>query len=508
MNKKLKIISIIISFLLLGFQYIIVLDGEKSLPSEDWSRSFTTNVSGDYAKLKSIPIDSGYATSLLNFNKMDSLSCSEDLQCTPVSSNSELNVYKNTWSDGDTTYFLKEDTFIQSTANGEKVIAESVENFAKSDDMLMYWLKNQQVVIQQGLNEFISYTTEYPIYTGEIVDEHFFIVTTNTRDNEFKILDGNNELKELFTFHLNSTENLYSLTITIESDNRFSLLLETGVNSGGAVSKVLRDVSFDLTENQNPPFTKLEFFDKESGAELFDIRHPLLHQGENGRSITFSAYMYDKSGVKVNKIFVGDYTPSQIEASAVTKKGDFFVNPTFITDDTIAYFKLNGNDKELMYSSSTDEKLAKSGAILKGDFKQAFYSLISLLFIGIVLLLLSFTWIVPGLSVGYGTQALLYKFRKPYSFSVSVYVNTIGLVITQIVLFSTILHPEKIVLKAPYLTEDWHVFLVVILAGVLCVLPVLLSRTKVSEDNFNTLILHTTGLNLFILFLILGPYFI
>jgi hypothetical protein len=340
------------------------------------------------------------------------------------------------------------------------------------------------------------------------VDEHFFIVTTNTRDNEFIILDGNNEMKELFTFHLNSTENLYSLTITIKSDNLFSLLLETGVNSGGAVSKMLRDVTFDLTENQNPPFTKLEFFDKESGAELFDIRHPLLHQGENGRSITFSAYMYDKYGVKVNKIFVGDYTPSRIEVSAVTKKGDFFVNPTFITDETIAYFKLNGTDKELMYSSSTDEKLAKSDAILKGDFKEAFYSLISLLFIGIVLLLLSFTWILPGLGVGYGTQALLYKFRKPYSFSVSVYVNTIGLVITQIVLFSTILHPEKIVLKAPYLTEDWHVFLVVILAGVLCVVPVLLSRTKVSEDNFNTLILHTTGLNLFILFLILGPYFI
>ena len=71
------------------------------------------------------------------------------------------------------------------------------------------------------------------------------------------------------------------------------------------------------------------------------------------------------------------------------------------------------------------------------------YSLISLLFVGIVLLLLSFTWLVPGLGVGYGTQALLNKFQKPYSFSASVYVNTIGLVITQIVLFSTILHPEK-----------------------------------------------------------------
>jgi hypothetical protein len=43
-----------------------------------------------------------------------------------------------------------------------------------------------------------------------------------------------------------------------------------------------------------------------------------------------------------------------------------------------------------MPSSSTEEKLAKSDANLKGDFKEAFDSLIGLLFIGIV----------PGLGVG------------------------------------------------------------------------------------------------------------
>jgi hypothetical protein len=285
-------------------------------------------------------------------------------------------------------------------------------------------------------------------------------------------------------------------------------LLDSEIKSGDTRIKALRNATFDLTENQNPAFTKLEFFDKESGAELFDIRSPFLYKGDNGSSITLSAYMYNKFGEKVNKIFVGNYSQSPIEVSAVTKKGDLYVEPTFLNDQTIAYFRLNGSERELMFSSSTDEKIAQSDTVLKGDLKEAFYSLITLLFVGLLLLLLSFTWIVPALGLGYGTLALLQKMRKPFAFSVSLYVNTIGLVFSQLLLFSTVLHPEKIVLKAPYLTEDWHVSIVVIIAGMGCLLPVLLSRTKVTEDNCNLLILYTTGLNLFILFLLLGPYFI
>jgi hypothetical protein len=372
----------------------------------------------------------------------------------------------------------------------------------------MYWLNDQQVVIQQGSNEPITYTSEFPIYTGMIVDDHFFIVTQNISNNEFMILEGKNEFKELFKFHLDSRENLISMILTNVSNTQFNLLLETGINSGGEMEKFLRSVSFDLTENQTPPLTELALFDIESEAELFNIRSPFLYKGKTGFTITFSANMYNKFGQNVNKIFVGNYTKSPMNVSAVTKQGDLFINPTMINDQTIAYFRLNGSEKELMYSSSTDEKIAESNTVLKGDFKEAFYSLISLLFVGLVLLLLSFMWLVPGLGIGFGTLALLQKSRKPYAFPVSLYATTIGLVITQLVLFATVLHPEKIVLKAPYLTEDWHVSLVVVLAGIGSILPVLLSRTKVTDENCNILILYTTGLNLFILLLLLGPYFI
>ena len=509
MNKKLKIISILLILLLIGFQYSIVLDGQKSLPSQKWSRTFTTNVSpGNYATIKSISTKNGYAISLLDFDKMDFLTCTDDLQCNQIWSNSELNPYKNTWSDGENTYFIKEDSLIHSTSSGEVTIAENVENFAKSDKTLMYWLKDQQVVIQQDAQDPRSYTVKNPVNTGMIVDEQIFIVTQNTRENEYMVLDGNNELKELFKFPLNSRENLSSITFSSDGNSQYRLLLDTGINSAGEMTKILRSASIDLTGNQTSELTELVLFDKDSGAELFNIRSPFLYKGQTGTTITFSAYMYNEFGQKVNKIFVGNYTQSPIQASAITKKGDLFINPSMINDQTIAYFRLNGSERELMYSSSTDEKIAESKTVLPGDFKEAFYSLITLLFVGLMLLLLSFTWLVPGLGIGFGTLALLQKFRKPYAFPVSLYANTLGLVITQLVLFTTVLHPEKIVLKAPYLTEVWHVFFVVILSGIGCILPVILSRTKVTDDNCNILILYTSGLNLFILFLLLGPYFI
>ena len=509
MKNKLKFITVIIILLLLSFQYSVVLDSQKSLPSEDWSRSFPSNVdAGNYANLRSIPTESGYATSLLDFNKMDLLNCSKDLQCDQVWSNSGLNPYKNTWSDGESTYFIKEDSLMHTTTSDEKEIAANVEDFAKSGESLMYWLKDQQVVIQQGENKSVTYTSEFPIYTGMIVEDHFFIITKNTGDNEFIVLDGTNEFNELFKFPIQPSENIISITLSFDADVGGRILLDTEIKSGDTRKKILRNATFDLTENQKPTFTNLEFVDKESGAKLFDIRSPFLSNGKNGSSITLSAYMYDQFGEKVNKIFVGNYTESPIEVSAVTKKGDLFVKPTFIDDQTISYFRLNGSEKELMFSSSTDEKIAQSDTVLEGDLEEAFYSLITLLFVGLILLLLAFMWIVPGLAVGYGTLALLKKSRKPNAFTVSLYVNTIGLVVIQLILFATILHPEKIVSKAPYLTADWHVSLVIIIAGIGCILPLLLSRTKVTDDNFNILMMFTTALNLLILFLLLGPYFI
>ena len=511
MKKNLLFYTFIIILAVIGFQYWIVLDEQKAHPSEEWSRSLPATVdAGDYSKMQIVPTEEGTGISLFNFKKMDYLECSENMQCTKKWTNSELNPYKNTWSDGDKTYFInKEDSLVLSTANANPItISPNVENFAISGDTLIYWLKDKQILVQQGVHEPVTFTPEYPVHTAVISDGHVFIVTRNTQENRFALLDGTNDFKELFQFHLNPSENLTSMSITKANDDQFTFLLDTEIISGGARKKVIRNASFNLDENQAPEMKEIAFADQETGSKLTDIRNPVIYESEDGLQITFSAYMVDATGEKVNKVFAGKYDEEFIEALAVTKKGDLYIQPLFVDDQTIAYFKTNGKEKQLMYSSSVEEVRDETANGLKGDTKEAFYNLLTLLFNGFLLVLLSITWLIPALGIGYGTVAVLQKTRNPHAHLIAWWAGTIAMFASQLVLFATAFHPDRIVVASPFLTEVWQVLLLIVITLVLSLLPLFLTRTKVTYDNFNPVILYTFGMNLVILFLLIGPYFL
>ena len=510
MNKKIILISLTIFLLIIGFQYSIVLNEQKAPPSVDWSRSFTANASiGNYSKLYSVPTENGYTISLLDFEEMNILSCSEDILCSHIQTITELDPYKNIWSDGDTTYYIKpDDTFVRFTSGEETEISRDVEDFAKSGDTLVYWLTNQQVVIQQRDNEPVIHTPRYPVEEVMIENGHIFIVTLNLQENIYAVLDGTNSLTELFHFGLIPPESMSAMYISTEREGEYRLLIDTVKNSGGSVVKKIRSASFELSANQIPELTELTFVDQDTGVALYDVRNPSFFRGESGIHITFTANTNDPTGKKVNKVFTGNFDGLDIEAIAVTKNGDYYVRPLHINEQTIAYYKLSGNKKELMYSSTTDEKVAQSSKVQKGDIKEAFLTFFSLLFNGLVLILLSFAWLIPALFIGYLTLALLQKTWNPHAHTIAVFVNAVALVFTQIVMFIVLFNPERILLRAPYLTEVWHVSTVSVIAGILCILPVLLTRTKVTEDNFNKYLLFTTGLNLLIMVILIGPYFV
>lgn len=510
MTKTFKILCMAIILILVIFQYWVVLTEQKALPSEEWSRSFPTDISGgNYAKIENVPTENGYTISLLDFKKMDVLDCTTDFECVQKWSTSELNPYKNTWTDGQTTYAIKEGSLIRSIRNGETdTIATDVENFVKEDDLVVYWDESQQVSILNGESQPTTYTLDSPIHSAMIVDAHVFILTLNLQENRFTFLDGTNGLKELFQFDSSSSENLSSMLVSSDEASTFKLLLDSEILSGGSRKKVIRTASFDLTENQNLSFTSLKFVEKETGVELSDVRSPSLFKSEQGMKIAFSAYTRDQTGDAVNKIFTGDYEDEVIEASALTKKGDLYIRPTYINDETIAYFKTNGSDSGLMYSSSNEEKVASSKKGLKGDAKEALYTLIGLLFVGLVLVLLAFTWVIPAIGVAYAVLAILQKKHVASAHPVAIYSGLLALFIMQVVMFATAFTAENILVKAPYLSEVWHVYAVLVIAAIGCLLPIWLTRTRITFDNWNQVLMYTMLMNLAILFFLIGPYFL
>lgn len=510
MTRKLKLYTLGLLLLLIGSQYWVNLNEQKAPPSPEWSRSFPTDEqASDYIKLQSVPTENGYAVSLLNFRQLDLYECSLTMDCEKAWSNSDLNAKKNTWSDGKTSYTIVEDSLIYSTEYGNnEMIADQIEDFTKSDDTLVYWTTDQKVFVQQGDGAVMPFTTEKPVFTVKVLDDHIFIVTRDVLTNRFTLYEAGSELEELFQFTTNSSEIIQSMTLFSKPNNLFGMLLDIEINSGGSRQKSIRTATFELTEQETPSFSQLAFFDKNTGIKLTDVRFPSIFLTEADTYISFTASHYDSTGKKVNQAYVGLADNERIEAAAATKIGDLYTNPILLNVDTLAYFQSNGTVQKLMYSSTTEEKRAQSLDGLEGDNKEALYAMLTILFNGFVMMLLSFAWLVPALSIGYGALALLHKLRRSNAYFIALLVNTVALVVSQLVLFATVFNPEKIVQKAPYLTELWQVSAVIIVAGIVCLLPVFLSRTKVSEDNGNTLILYTTAVNFMILFFLIGPYFL
>jgi len=387
-------------------------------------------------------------------------------------------------------------------------IATNVEDFAKSSDTLVYWRADQKLFIEQDGTASITLAVEHPVYATHIVDDHIYLISFDVSTYQYTVYEVTNNLQQLFQFTTARSEIIHSFNLFSLQDEQVGMLIESEIISGGNRRKSIRSASFNTLSPQTPLFSTLSFVDKETGSDLRDIRFPSVFTGKSGTYMTFSASMYDLTGTKVNQVFVGDYNDTIIEASAVTKTGNYFIRPHMINDDSVAYFKTNGKQQELMFSSSSSEYRELSARGLKGDAKEALYTFITLLFNGLLLVLLSFTWLIPAFFVSYGSLALMRKWYQTNVFIKTYFIQVCALLLFQLALFSKIFNSERMVTRAPYLTEVWHVSLVIFIAAIGCILPVVLSRTKITEDNSHLMILYATALNLMILFFLLGPYFI
>lgn len=513
MTKKLKLFTLAFFIVLIGFQYWVTLNEQKTPPSPEWSRSIQTDgLLDDYVDFQSLPTENGYSISLKTFDQLHNLDCTKTFECVRFWSFGDLNTRKSIWSDGDATYFIDGDSLIRSSTSPSSgnnlIIAKNVENFAKSDDTLVYWQTNQKLIVEQDGKEAFTLTVEQPVYATHIVNDHIYVISYDVSTYLYTVFEVTNDLQQLFQFTTNPSEIIHSFNLFSLQDERVGMLIESEIISGGNRKKSVRTAFFNTASPETPSFSTLAFIDKETGNKLSDIRFPSVFTGISGTYMTFSASMFDSTGTKVNQVFVGDYDDAMIEASAVTKTGNYFIRPHMINDNTVAYFKTNGKQQELMFSSSSSEYRVLSAKGLNGDAKEALYTFITLLFNGLLLVLLSFTWIILSFLVSYGSLALMRKWYQKNVFIKTYFIQVGALLLLQLWLFSKIFNSESMVSRAPYLTEVWHVWVVVFVSAIGCILPVVLSRTKITEDNSLLMILYATALNLMILFFLLGPYFI
>jgi hypothetical protein len=504
MKISFKLITILLIILFLSFQFSIVLKEQKLPPSPEWSRSLPTDgKASDYFKLQSIPTDDGYSISRVTFKRWDFTECTYSLGCDQIWSNDDFDSQSQVWTDGETSYFIKDETLYSSSKPESNVpISSSVVDFTKTKDILVYWKKDNTLVVQRGAEEPQAYVTDEPVWKSIVVEDQVFVIYNSVVNNTIDILKVNEKVTPFAQFKTNPLESIYSMDLFSLNENQYGIFFETGLKSGGARQKKIRSATISKSNPEAIVLSDLHFTDKVSGEKLSEMNYPSVFSGNDVTYITFSA---NKSSG--NHVFVGEFGLEQIEATPITKGGDFYSDPIMINEETVLYYKKVGKSKEMMFSSTLEENRELSSNGLKGDNLEAFQTLFTQLFKGIMLLLLAFLWIIPATGISFILATQLQKRGNEFVSPIMYISYMIVMFISQFLIFSQILHPDVIVSKMPYLSETWHIYMILLIVSIVSVLPILLSRTKINEDNANRAIVHATILNLLLLFILIGPYF-
>ncbi|MFJ8066086.1 hypothetical protein ACIQYS_15775 [Psychrobacillus sp. NPDC096426] len=510
MKNKLIIISTLIVLCLIGFQYWITLQIQTELPSNQWSRSFPVDtVESNFSKLQSVPAENGYTVSLLDFQKLIVLSCNMDLDCVEKRTIDTLNTYANSWSDETNSYYIKDNSLIHwNSSDGEKTIAQSVIDFAKTEDTLVYWTDDQNIIVLNSpySAEERHYNTTEAVKIVRIIDNQIFVVTKNEKTELFTLYNLSKQPTQLFQFDVKAQEILSSLQIIQQTATNYLLLLDKKVSAGGSNTKNIEIASFNLSMHQSPIFNKLSFVENQTGLLLKNIQTPTIFQGKQGPIITFSSTFDDSSGENVTKIFVGDFSETIIQAHAVTKSGSRYERPILLNEQTVAYLKMNDINRSLAYSSADEAKKQASSGIMEGDYKAAFYTLIEKLFYGFLLVLFSIVWIIIALLLTYGTLIIMLKKRLAHSHRIAFLVHIVALLVIQMYFLFNFSSIDNFISHIPFIKEYWHFAILLLFSSILSTVPLYMLREKVSEDNFNVFVVYSTFMNLIVLFLLIGPY--
>lgn len=418
-----------------------------------------------------------------------------------------LSTSRNTWSDRENSFYIRDNQLIHSNSQtGEVVIASNVMNFTKSHNTLIYWTEDQQIVVldQSFSKEQQRLQLAEPITFAKILNNEVFVVTENKKGQYFTVHHLSDQLSKLFTIPVNGAEMLSSMHIIQLAEGGYSFLLDTDILAGGKRTKTILGAPFDLSLNQSPVFSKLTFVD--NGKQLKNIRFPQVYQSEQGPIITFTASLNDMDGNRVDKIFVSNSFGDVVDVNAVTKEDNRYDRSLLINDQTVIYFKMDGSNRSLEYSSSNKHIKQESNGIMEGDYLAAAYAVISDLFNGFLLILISFIWITITLAITYGVFFILHRMKLASAYKVAYMIHLIVLFSTQFIFFHKFSLLENLIFRMPYVTESWQFTIVLVVSIILSMLPFLIFKYKVSEDTFHSIILYTTFMNVIILFFAIGPY--
>ncbi len=510
MNKKAKLLPIVILLALFSLYYFYNLNLATALPDDGWGRATKINGASSYPMQQYSFIEDDRIHVYLPGDKEVRYTISDEsyksIEETVIPIDADINT--PIWGDGKSVLYLQ-DGNLHLYENGKTaIIDEGVESFSPDDERILYW-KEREVYVYKTDDEQSSLLTTMEEPISHIVPaegDNSLIISTKPGPQDYQFyLMKDEELKKITSWSSSNSATVED--ILYDSNGREgSILIESFKMSQGNRTNMATLMTFSFKDMKLTEKEQMFFVDGSNGAKLANPRYVNLRYLDGQREFLFVSEGQregKKSGYNVY------YTNAQEDGSWVGMRRsttlESSLNPYWAGESHILWQAFDGKAYETFGTFDGEKYVQSTMEKTKADYRTAMYDFISGIFSSFVMVFFGFVWVIP-LIIFYSIMMFI---RRDDFETNKTWVEPVGILIyvgTVVFVFNSVLSDRVFSMAPEYLTFPYGMIIWPLVIGAVSYLLYKLVTDK--DMGLFAGISYYIGLNILMMAGLYGPYLI
>ena len=510
MNKKAKLLPIVILLALFSLFYFYNLNLATALPDEDWGRATNLNGSSSYPMQPySFVADQKVHAYLPGDDEVRYTISDENYQVIeektiPIA----VDINTPIWGDGERVLYLQDENLHLYEDGNTSLIDEGVVSFYPAEEKVFYWKENEIYEYQAAENEtnLLTKTMEPISHIVSAKGDGSLLISTNPtqQDYQFYLLNGK-ELEKITSWSSFTSASVENIVYDSNGEEG-SILIESFKMSQGERTNLANLMTFSFKDMELIENEQLSFVDGSNGASLSNPRYLNLRYLDGGLEFLFVSEGQregKKSGYNVyysNSMEDGRWVGMRRSTSQ-----DSSMNPRWAGESHIVWQTLDGKKYETFGTYNGKEYVESTMAKTKEDYQTAMYDFISGVFSSFVMLFFGFIWVIP-LIIFYAVMMFVrrgdFETDKTWAEPVGILIY----IVTVVFVFNGVLSDRLFSLAPEYLTFPYSMIIWPLVIGAISYLLYKLVADK--DMSLYAGISYYIGLNILMMTGLYGPYLI
>ncbi|WLD91539.1 hypothetical protein [Alkalihalobacillus sp. AL-G] len=306
------------------------------------------------------------------------------------------------WASGNTVYYFEDKTIYEYDGSESSVFQEQVDGMEISGNRILYWKGKTIFEIDTKLgksskigaasdkitNLFLSNSTSsfLAVFEEEITTKVMLYKESETESYKGQLLFEASEA---------GTERIIDVDFT-QRDQLIDVIFTTYSTAQQQLTWRAYHNQFDLSDLETKQrFNELLIREQGSGTRIRKPNEIDLSLVDNKPAILFTAKGTLTPRVQTDNIYQAVLEDSKWIATRISTTKEISTKPSWVGEATVMWLDYTGKDPNLMAASEKPAAIKRLGGVTSEDWKQGFYSSLSSLGFGLIILIYAALWATP-----------------------------------------------------------------------------------------------------------------